>query len=768
MNQRRRTANEGGNGEGEGDQSNGTSTQISDQAQRSKVRNKNSQDTRDAWKASTDNGSALDIDSLPDEIVLERAKRPKAKGVNRRASYTIKAPGTPFHELDLSEIPWLHHDAADENVKRGYMRYRRLFFIAGILAGALLAYALSHHVVLESHIQNLRGVIDEQLSDIGINLSSLDLSSFSIPSELAQLGNDLFSVPRKWSENGDFTVAVGERLRQEGLKVNYPVVLLPGIVSTGLESWSTEPGVFRKRLWGSMSMVRTIATQKEMWIRQLSLDPSTGLDPPGIKVRPAEGLDAASYFVSGYWIWDPIIRALAVIGYDPNHLSLASYDWRLSFHNLEVRDRVFSRLKLHFEQNLFLTGKKSVLVAHSMGSTVALYFMKWVEAEGPGYGNGGPDWVDKHIESFVSIAGTFLGVPKAMAALLSGEMRDTVELPPAAAYLLEKFFSRKERAKLFQTWAGSASMLIKGGNAVWGNETWAPDDEPGSSIDQSHGKVYSFRTPEGSAYQGAGDAANPIGGSPNLHETSSQHVLQHNLSASDAYNWLLQHTPSTFQQMVQKNYSDGIEYSEEQIKKNNQIEKTWANPLEAALPNAPNMKMHCIYGVGKQTERSYWYMQGPYERDEFIAEGEAATCLDCGNQTTSTPLDFPTSRTSWIDTSVHDEKAIPQVRSGVKFSDGDGTVSVHSLGAMCVEGWKRPRYNPAGIKVYTHEIAHEPEPLDLRGGSTTGDHVDILGSFRVNEIVLRVAAGLGHTVNESFFSHEREYAKKIAWDSPPI
>ncbi|MCO5612952.1 hypothetical protein L7F22_067225 [Adiantum nelumboides] len=87
-----------------------------------------------------------------------------------------------------------------------------------------------------------------------------------------------------------------------------------------------------------------------------------------------------------------------------------------------------------------------------MGSSVALHFMKWVEAEGPTYGNGGPDWVERHIESFTSIAGTFLGVPKAMAALLSGEMRDTVELPPAGAFLLERFFSRKERAKLFRTW----------------------------------------------------------------------------------------------------------------------------------------------------------------------------------------------------------------------------------------------------------------------------------------------------------------------------
>ena len=36
--------------------------------------------------------------------------------------------------------------------------------------------------------------------------------------------------------------------------------------------------------------------------------------------------------------------------------------------------------------------------------------------------------------------------------------------------------------------------------------------------------------------------------------------------------------------------------------------------------------------------------------------------------------------------------------------EGDGTVSLLSLGAMCVEGWKRPRWNPAGIKITTVEV----------------------------------------------------------------
>lgn len=41
----------------------------------------------------------------------------------------------------------------------------------------------------------------------------------------------------------------------------------------------------------------------------------------------------------------------------------------------------------------------------------------------------------------------------------------------------------------------------------------------------------------------------------------------------------------------------------------------------------------------------------------------------------------------------------------MKMGEGDGTVSLLSLGAMCVEGWKRPRWNPAGIKITTVEVS---------------------------------------------------------------
>ena len=45
--------------------------------------------------------------------------------------------------------------------------------------------------------------------------------------------------------------------------------------------------------------------------------------------------------------------------------------------------------------------------------------------------------------------------------------------------------------------------------------------------------------------------------------------------------------------------------------------------------------------------------------------------------------------------------------------EGDGTVSLLSLGAMCVEGWKRKRWNPAGIKVITVEVPSQSTWMPL-------------------------------------------------------
>lgn len=84
-------------------------------------------------------------------------------------------------------------------------------------------------------------------------------------------------------------------------------------------------------------------------MRHLSLDGWTGLDPPGIKLRPASGLEASDYLVGGFWIWAKLIENFADVGYDANSMYMAPYDWRLSFKHLQLRDYYFTKLKATIE-----------------------------------------------------------------------------------------------------------------------------------------------------------------------------------------------------------------------------------------------------------------------------------------------------------------------------------------------------------------------------------------------------------------------------------
>ncbi len=71
-----------------------------------------------------------------------------------------------------------------------------------------------------------------------------------------------------------------------------------------------------------------------------------------------------------------------------------------------------------------------------------------------------------------------LGVPKSVAALISGEMRDTAELAPVLNFLRHQLlFSNGDVQQLMRSFRSVPSMLPKGGTRVWGDKaTGAPDD----------------------------------------------------------------------------------------------------------------------------------------------------------------------------------------------------------------------------------------------------------------------------------------------------
>lgn len=605
----------------------------------------------------------------------------------------------------------------------------------------VMGFLISRNMALSNRMSNLLDRFDYQLPEW--NFESLKYDSM-LPKDVKEHFDKLFSDSRRWFETLDFEV--GRKIAAEGAKPKHPMVLMPGVISTGLESWTTseeQASYFRKRLWGSSTMIKNVLFDKENWVKHLSLDTVTGLDPPGVRVRAAKGLDAASYFAAGYWIWSKIIQNLAAAGYDINMIYLAAYDWRLSMYNLEERDHFYTQVKHQIELNTLMFGEKTVLCSHSMGSTVALYFLKWVEER------AGSAWIDQHLEGLVNIAGSMLGVPKAMAALLTGEMRDTVQVPPLLSYLLERFFSSHERAALFRSWAGSASMLIKGGDAVWGNDTWAPDDQP--NAETTHANIYEFAA--------RGNVSEDADVSEKSQSTKSQ-----KFTADNALLWLLQNTPSDFQKMVKSNYSNAMERDPKQIRRNNKDQTKWTNPLEVALPYAPNFKIYCVYGWGKPTERSYWMRNGTVEYSDHVpGVGGDRTDIAQDKHLANHSSPFPGVQTNRIDSRINFANSTPKVEAGCRLGEGDGTVSLLSLGSMCVHGWNLKRYNPAGIKVVTREIFHQPDVLDLRGGPKTGDHVDILGAHDLNEVVVKVAVGQGDQIEEKIYSPIREYAAKIKW-----
>jgi phospholipid:diacylglycerol acyltransferase len=522
-------------------------------------------------------------------------------------------------------------------------------FVLGGLLGVIAAAFFAN----QSDVLSLEGLMD-------MNLDSLfDV----IPAGIIKDAKDLQQHEREAVNYDSFMV--GLHLQAQGVQAKHPVIMIPGVISTGLESWGTDTHsrqYFRKRLWGSWSMMRALLVDKPNWKRHIMLDTNTGLDPPGVKLRAAQGFDAADFFITGYWIWSKILENLATIGYDPTNSFTAAYDWRLSYDKLEIRDQYFSRLKSYVEVAVKTKGEKVVFLSHSMGSQVLFYFFAWVEAEG--YGNGGSTWVDDHVESWINISGCMLGALKDVPAVLSGEMKDTAQLNAFAVYGLEKFLSREERAEIFRAMPGLSSMLPKGGDAVWGNCTWAPDDRPGQKV--SFGTFINFK------------------------ESNSTEKSPKNLTISESIDYLLDNSDPFYRAEIMRSYSHGVAHTTEEVEANMAKPNKWVNPLEARLPRAPNMKIYCFYGVGKETERSYFYREEPSNLTKL-------------NVT--------------IDTTVSKDEVI----NGIVPGEGDGTVPLLSNGYMCNKGWKMKRYNPGGVQIKVHEMPHEPDRFSPRGGPNTGE-----------------------------------------------
>jgi hypothetical protein len=97
----------------------------------------------------------------------------------------------------------------------------------------------------------------------------------------------------------------GFQLAHKGAKAHYPVVIIPGFVTSGLEVWSGKEcakKLFRQRLWAALSGARSMLLDQECWKQHMMLDPMTGSDLEDIRLRASQGVEAADYFMANFWV----------------------------------------------------------------------------------------------------------------------------------------------------------------------------------------------------------------------------------------------------------------------------------------------------------------------------------------------------------------------------------------------------------------------------------------------------------------------------------
>ncbi|CAJ1979198.1 unnamed protein product [Sphenostylis stenocarpa] len=487
-------------------------------------------------------------------------------------------------------------------------------------------------------------------------------------------------------------VSPGVRLSREGVTALHPIILVPGIVTGGLELWegrSCAEDLFRKRLWGDG--LAQIIKRPLCWLEHLSLHDETGLDPPDIRVRAVPGLVAADYLV-----WEDLIENLARIGYEGKNLYMAAYDWRLSFQNTEIRDQTLSRLKSTIELMFVSNGyKKVVVVPQSMGAIYFLHFLKWVETPPPMGGGGGQGWCDKYIKAILNISPPFLGAPRAVSNIFSTEGSVAFLRAVPSSILNFGYLGRQALEhvmRVFRTWDSTISLMPKGCETIWGDLNSCPEEW--NNYDQEISRGGNSAT-----FNLSGDVWTSYDmGRESIREDTKNRTY----TARTVFDLLNFVTPKMMKR-GEAHFSHGIAENLDDPKYSHY--KYWSNPLETKLPDAPDMEVYCLYGVGIPDDKSHVHKSIPFQIDGS-ADGKEE---------------------GWF-------------QNGVYFVDGDENVTIVSSGFMCAKGWRgRTRFNPSGMATYAREYQLK------QGGSLVDwgrrESSNIVGNVALIEDVLRVAAG---------------------------
>ncbi|KAA8494901.1 Phospholipid:diacylglycerol acyltransferase [Porphyridium purpureum] len=502
-----------------------------------------------------------------------------------------------------------------------------------------------------------------------------------------------------------------------------PVIIIPGITSISMEMWDgrecAAQVTFRERLWGGlMDGVRHFLRDTKCWMEHMSLDLLTWDDPAGIRLRPAAGFSSADFLLPNFWVWGKMLENLHDVGYEPRNMHLLTYDWRLSFHDLDSRDAFFKQLQVHVELLRCRNGGKRVaLLTHSMGGLITQYFLQWAEY------NLGTRWINEHLVSWINIASPSLGVCKSVSAVLSGEMRDTAEFGRFSRQMFGSLFGYDRTISFFRSLGSLPSMFPIGSAKMWHAYSGKTDDEA---------PLLSFETlaPDSSVLASARNETLKEAWDNVVQERIMDRAQIERLangtsySVSNYFDFLAEAIPRYYKQ-VKTHY---------ELNGNNNSRNSWYSALHNPLPQAPQLKIYCLYGVLNSTSTEIGY--------HYLIDGSQ-------NLSDSSSIFF-------LNPGASSERG--DVKNGVIMGYGDGTVPLASLAHGCYlwklgDGSPINRMNPANIPVTIREYlpggpsetrnlgaAFWTEDFNtlIRGGEFAVTHVEILGNREVLRDALHI------------------------------
>ena len=166
-----------------------------------------------------------------------------------------------------------------------------------------------------------------------------------------------------------------------------------------------------------------------------------------------------------------VFNALVDMGYQPGlNLYSTPYDWRKT----TVANGVTSAIHQTIRQIYELTGKPTVIMAHSLGNFGALHLLNSLTKEEK----------EKYIANYVSITNPLAGSPKALKAFIGGE-RD---------YIYKKFgINFYAQRMLLKSNSGAFDLLPKNIYDKYANSTWLQEWKLRTDLENN----YDVRTPEG-------------------------------------------------------------------------------------------------------------------------------------------------------------------------------------------------------------------------------------------------------------------------------